>query len=137
MLNICCAGADQVGVTSEQPAWAVTLRPATCPGCGAALTAARGGLRCAACGRAAPGAASGAAPPGAALPGAAPVHSRWRGGPTSFGPLGRLLLTALVLLPPALLVWVAGPMGLTMCVGWLILGVPLLLRSVWTRARVR
>lgn len=118
-------------MSTEPPAWAVTLRPATCPGCGGPLTAARGGLRCAACRYSPPG-----APPGTA-PGTARVHSRWRAGPTSFGPAGRLLLTALVLLPPALLVWVAGPMGLTMCVGWLVLGVPLLLRSVWTRARVR
>ena len=60
-----------------------------------------------------------------------PTYSRWRGGPTSFGPWGRVGFT----LGYGLLVtWMifANPIGLILL---LVLG-PWVLRDVWKKARV-
>lgn len=61
------------------------------------------------------------------------VYSRWHGGPTSFGPVGRIALTLLVLLAA---VWLLefNPLG---AVVFLLVGAPLVLRDVWKRTAVQ
>lgn len=72
--------------------------------------------------------------PRVAGPTVQPVYSRWRGGPTSLGPVGRLSWTLGVLLVAAFAVFSGDIffMGI-----WLLLVGPLVLRSVWSRARIR
>ena len=71
---------------------------------------------------------------GAPIP--TPRTSRWRGGPTSFGPLGRILCTlALAAFFPW---WGLGgfnPLFLWALMGWL-LTAGLVLRSTWKRERI-
>jgi hypothetical protein len=69
-----------------------------------------------------------------------PPTSRWRAGPTTFGPLGRLALTAVVLAfaPWQGLTGFGGPAGaltLWWLLGWSFLAV-LVLRHVWRRELV-
>lgn len=69
-----------------------------------------------------------------------PPTSRWRAGPTTFGPLGRLVATAVVL---AFAPWqglagfgsAAGGLTLWWLLGWSFLAV-LVLRQVWRKERV-
>jgi len=62
------------------------------------------------------------------------VYSRWRGGPMSMGPVGRVSWTVGVLLVAAFAVFSADVffMGI-----WILFVGPLLLRSVWKRHRIR
>jgi len=105
----------------------------TCPSCGAAARA--DATWCGQC-HGALGAV--AAPtrfvPLPSAPAVQPVYSRWRGGPTSLGPVGRLSWTAGVLLVAAFAVFSADIffMGI-----WILLVGPLILRSVWSSARIR
>ena len=70
-----------------------------------------------------------------APPPAAPVqlYSRWQGGPTSFGPVGRVLLTLLLL---AFEYWLYrfNLLGFAITT---VLVVPLVLRDVWKRSAVQ
>ena len=73
------------------------------------------------------------------LPAAAPVtapqvYSRWRGGPTTFGPLGRMSWTLMVLLVAAFAIFSGDIffMGI-----WIVFAGPMILRSVWKRDRIR
>lgn len=106
----------------------------TCPTCGAAARA--DATWCGQCHGALGGAV--AAPtrfvPVANSPAAPAVYSRWRGGPTSLGPVGRISWTVGVLLVAAFAVFSGDIffMGI-----WLLLVGPLILRSVWSRARIR
>jgi len=62
--------------------------------------------------------------------------SRWRGGPNSFGPVGRVLLTVgLVGLIP-LLTWMGGQAALYFDLVYLMGPLPWFLRDVWKRQRV-
>jgi hypothetical protein len=69
-----------------------------------------------------------------------PPTSRWRAGPTTFGPIGRLVATAIVL---AFAPWqgltgfggAAGALTLWWLLGWSFMAV-LVLRHVWRRERV-
>jgi hypothetical protein len=74
-----------------------------------------------------------------AEPDPAPVYSRWRGGPTSFGPATKVILTALVVA----LGWVVyksfalvdGPM-VGADIGIYAVAAYFFLRQIWKRARV-
>ncbi len=85
----------------------------------------------------APAAAQAAAPPHRHLPTATlpqPVtYSRWRKGPTSFGPVGRVSWTVGVLLVAGLCVFSQDWFAIG---GWCLIGAPLVLRSVWAKARI-
>jgi len=78
------------------------------------------------------------APPGVVFVSRGPQHrtSRWRAGPTTFGPVGRILITALLL---ALFPWsVFGnldPLVLWQAFGYT-LAATLVLRHTWRRERV-
>lgn len=61
------------------------------------------------------------------------VYSRWHGGPTSFGPFGRVLCTLLLLLFELWLLKV-NIFGFAITVITL---VPLVLRDVWKRSSVQ
>ena len=64
----------------------------------------------------------------------APQHySRWRKSETSFGPVGRILITLVMVAIGALFVWSQNPFAY---VPWLAIATPLVLRSVWARKRV-
>jgi hypothetical protein len=71
------------------------------------------------------------APPSPAVQ---PVYSRWRGGPTSLGPVGRISWTVGVLLTAAFAVFSGSIffMGI-----WILFVGPMILRSVWKRDRIR
>jgi hypothetical protein len=77
--------------------------------------------------------------PGRFLPAASgssvvPLYSRWRGDPTSLGPVGRIGWTLAVLLVAAF----AAVSGDIFFIGiWWLLAGPLVLRSVWRKARIR
>ena len=60
------------------------------------------------------------------------VYSRWAASPTSFGPLGRVVLTLLLVLVQMWLVQT----NLIGAVVFGLLGVPLVLRDVWKRVPV-
>jgi hypothetical protein len=62
------------------------------------------------------------------------VYSRWRGGPTSLGPVGRTSWTVGVLLTAAFAVFSGDIffMGI-----WILFVGPMILRSVWKRDRIR
>jgi hypothetical protein len=69
-----------------------------------------------------------------------PVYSRWRGGTTTFGPVGRSVLTAFIALIGALLTLSFGPpwalsIGLEIWIAYLLLG-GFLLKEIWKRDRV-
>jgi hypothetical protein len=63
-----------------------------------------------------------------------PVYSRWAGTEVSFGPVGRILATILVIGIGVLLGFNYSPVP---AVIWLFLGAPVLLRSIWKRVPVR
>jgi hypothetical protein len=67
-----------------------------------------------------------------APPPPAPVYSRWRGGETSFGPLGRIGCTVVVLGIAAWLFLVEPLCGVI----WTVVACPLALSSIWKRERV-
>jgi hypothetical protein len=120
-----------------------------CP-CGAALP--EGALACGLCHRPARVAEPGApdvagdgqpspngflpAPPRAPRADPRAGYSRTAKGVTSYGPLGRAVATALVLLPPTFFWLVGGAALLVPIVMWLVIAVPLVLRDVWKRERV-
>ncbi|MDP9102350.1 MAG: hypothetical protein M3N21_09425 [Actinomycetota bacterium] len=60
-------------------------------------------------------------------------YSRWRGGPTSMGPVGRISWTVGVLSVAALSVFSGNPFSIGV---WCLFAGPLILRSVWKRARI-
>lgn len=66
------------------------------------------------------------------------VTSRWRKGPATFGPLGRLGITALLVLPPSVIVPAA--MDIWLLALWFLLGysifAAMVLRDVWRAAPV-
>jgi len=70
-------------------------------------------------------------------PASSPLKSRWRKGPTTFGPVGRLAITAVVL---AFAPWggltgfgsAAGPLTLWWLLGWSVTA-PVVLRHVWRK----
>ena len=72
--------------------------------------------------------------PAAAGPAVEPVYSRWKAGPTSMGPVGRISWTVGVLLVAAFAVFSGDIffMGI-----WILFVGPLVLRSVWKRHRIR
>ncbi len=60
-------------------------------------------------------------------------YSRWRGGPLSMGPVGRVSWTVGVLLVAALCVFSANPVSIGV---WCLVAAPLILRSVWGKHRI-
>lgn len=62
-----------------------------------------------------------------------PVYSRWRGGTTTFGPVGRLSCTLAVLLLAAFAVVSGDPFFMAI---WILFVGPMILRSVWKRDRI-
>lgn len=66
-------------------------------------------------------------------PAAPQEFSRWRKTDTSFGPFGRLLITFVMVMIGALFVWSMNPFAF---VPWLVIAMPLVLRSVWAKKRV-
>jgi len=66
-----------------------------------------------------------------------PIHSRWEAGTTTFGPRGRIALTALVILP-GVLVTVLIPSRLILLLFDLpfAIGALFVLRDVWRRDRI-
>lgn len=78
------------------------------------------------------------APPGVVFVSSGPQHrtSRWRAGPTTFGPVGRILVTALVLvLFPWQVLRGLDPLVLWQALGYT-LAATLVLRHTWRRERV-
>jgi hypothetical protein len=74
------------------------------------------------------------APPPAPATALRPVaYSRWRGGSTSFGPMGRLVATLLVVGIGVALLVVDPLSGII----WLAIAGPLALPSIWKRERIR
>jgi hypothetical protein len=70
------------------------------------------------------------APP---VPTAPVAYSRWRGGSTSFGPLGRIVATVLVVGIGVGALFADPLSGII----WLVIAGPLALPSIWKRERVR
>ena len=68
-----------------------------------------------------------------------PVYSRWHAGVTTFGPVGRILSTIIVVAPAVVWFFVmkaAGfVFGLTGFVGYCVVGV-VVLRQIWKRDRI-
>jgi hypothetical protein len=77
-------------------------------------------------------------PPAASTSSSPPavVHSRWRASQTSFGPVGRLIATVLLLLPMVFF-WKTQTFGWPGLVIWGGFLLPWGLRDVWRRSRVR
>ena len=76
---------------------------------------------------------------GAARPELRPAparYSRWSRSSMTFGPVGRVVLTGLLLLPIPWLGSLAGPYGLPGLVLWVFVVLPLALRDVWRRVPV-
>ena len=63
-------------------------------------------------------------------------HSRWRGGPTTFGPVGRLVMTLLMLVP-LWFFWATQGFAWPGLVIWGVFVLPWGLRDIWRRTRVR
>lgn len=62
--------------------------------------------------------------------------SRWAGSSVSFGPVGRVVMTVLLLfVGPAVLVW-GGPGSLVAATLWIAVVLPWALRDVWRKVRV-
>jgi hypothetical protein len=74
-----------------------------------------------------------------AIPASEHVHSRWQGGPTTFGPVGRIIVTALIVLVgvgvTGALFAVAWPFALWFLLGWG-LASGMVLRHTWQEERV-
>jgi hypothetical protein len=64
---------------------------------------------------------------------AVPTFSRWRKTATSFGPVGRVSWTVGVAAVGGLCLFSLDPFAIG---GWFLIAAPLILRSVWKRARV-
>lgn len=109
----------------------------TCASCGA--TTRSGASWCGQCFApvtAAPPAASAPAGrfvPPAAAPRADPVTSRWRKTDTTFGPVGRVAWTLAMVGVLVVFVFSGNPFAIG---PWLLLAMPLVLRSVWAEGRV-
>lgn len=108
----------------------------TCASCGAGLRP--DATWCGQCFAAVGGAAPPPVVPGRPVPAReelqlTQVYSRWQGGPTSFGPVGRVVLTLLVLLV-GLWLLETNPIG---GVVYALLAAPLVLREVWKRSAVQ
>ena len=63
-----------------------------------------------------------------------PVHSRWRSSAVTYGPVGRIVATAVVLLPIVFAVFVNSLFMLAALV-WLFM-LPTALRSIWARVHI-
>lgn len=62
--------------------------------------------------------------------------SRWAGSSVTFGPVGRVVVTLLLLcVGPAVLVW-GGPGSLVAAILWIAVVLPWALRDVWRKVRV-
>jgi hypothetical protein len=61
------------------------------------------------------------------------TYSRWRKGPSSFGPVGRISWTVGVLAVAGLCIFSQDWFAIG---GWCLIGAPLVLRSVWARVRI-
>ena len=61
------------------------------------------------------------------------TYSRWRKGPSSFGPVGRISWTVGVLAVAGLCIFSQDWFAIG---GWCLIGAPLVLRSVWAKARI-
>lgn len=120
LVEVGVGGADDLGVT--------------CPGCGAAARA--DASWCGQCHTAfeAPAGGPRRLVPAASGPTVVPVYSRWRGGPTALGPVGRISWTVGVVLIAGLTVFSQDIFAMGI---WFLLVAPLVLRSVWKRARIR
>ena len=113
----------------------------SCRGCGARLRA--GDTWCALCFApvVAEAVAEAVAPfgrpvPAAPAPRAPARYSRWHGGPTTLGPRWRVLLTVATLLVPVFMLYAGGLFALAFVFLWLFVGMPLVLRDVWSRGPV-
>ena len=62
-----------------------------------------------------------------------PVYSRWRKGPNTFGPVGRVSWTVGLLVLDALSVFSGDPIAMGGCI---LIATPLVARSVWARGRI-
>lgn len=69
------------------------------------------------------------------VPSVTPEFSRWRGGATSFGPVGRILCTVLLLGVDAAML-LGFSVGFLATAAWLVVTPPIL-ASIWKRARIR
>lgn len=63
-----------------------------------------------------------------------PVHSRWRSSAVTFGPVGRIVATVLVLLPFVFAIFV-NTLFIIAAAIWLFTA-PTALRSIWARVRI-
>ena len=61
--------------------------------------------------------------------------SRWKGGETTFGPVGRVI-ASLALLIPLYLFFHSGVLGFVGIAMWLFIVMPMALRSIWKRTRI-
>jgi hypothetical protein len=106
----------------------------TCDSCGASSRP--GAAWCARCHRTfeAPPSAPKPSRPVAVVERPSPAtYSRWRKSTTSFGPLGRVLCTLAVLAVAGLCLFSEDPFAIG---GWCLVAGPLVLRSVWAKAKV-
>ena len=65
-----------------------------------------------------------------------PVYSRWRSGPTSFGIVGRSVVSVLMLIP-LWWFWETQMFAWPGVVIWVVIVMPWALRDLWRRSRVR
>ncbi len=65
-------------------------------------------------------------------------YSRWHKGDTSFGPVGRIVATVVLVVLPTVffLIIPIGPFGLVGAALWIFVISPMLLRSIWKKTRV-
>jgi hypothetical protein len=82
------------------------------------------------------GEAEGFRPGGAVAPARSKIHtdSRWKSGSTTFGPVGRIVLTVCFLLPYPLF-FLAFPLGLVGAGLWTFVIGPMAMRDIWRPAR--
>ena len=77
------------------------------------------------------------APPAPEAPAPEKVHSRWRGGATSFGAPTKLGVTAFLILTPLLMWKVLGLWAIEFGLVWCVAVVPRVLGDLWKRSRIR
>ena len=65
-----------------------------------------------------------------------PEFSRWQKSSSTFGPLGRIVATLLLLIP-IYFFFHAGVIGIVGLAMWLFVVMPMALRSIWQRVPVR
>jgi hypothetical protein len=63
-----------------------------------------------------------------------PVHSRWRSSAITFGPVGRVVATVVMLLPLVLAIFVNAVFIFAAAI-WLFM-LPMALRNIWLRVRI-